>query len=99
MSQRQQNEEMQELKSTVTSEMNSIKDMLALALGSKQGRKPNQKGLFLTSLENILRLTHLLLTSLADRLSTGSIQYSTATTGCSPCHTLAVNSQHYHQFP
>ena len=59
MSQRQQNEEMQELKSTVMSEMNSIKDMLALALRSKQGRKLNQKGLFLISLEKVLGLIHL----------------------------------------
>jgi hypothetical protein len=45
MAQRQQNDEMQELKNTVESEMSSIRDMLALALGSRQGRKPNQKGL------------------------------------------------------
>jgi len=49
MSQRQQSNEMQELKNTVANEMSSIKDMLSLALGSKKrGRKPNQKGWLLT---------------------------------------------------
>jgi hypothetical protein len=61
MSQRQQNKEMQELKSTITSEMNSIniKDMLALALQSKQGRKPKQKGLFLVASQKVFK-AHLL---------------------------------------
>ena len=57
MSQRQQSNEMQELKNTVVNEMSSIKDMLALALGSKQGWKPNQKGWFLT-MEILASLTH-----------------------------------------
>ena len=48
MAQRQQNNEMQELKTTFTREMYGIKNMLAFALGSKQGRKLNQKGLFQT---------------------------------------------------
>jgi hypothetical protein len=58
MSQHQQSNEMQELKNTVANEMSSIKDMLALALGSKQGRKPNQKGQFLTLSVILASLTH-----------------------------------------
>jgi Centromere DNA-binding protein complex CBF3 subunit, domain 2 len=50
MAQRQQNDEIQNLKNAFESKMASLESVLALALGSKKNRKPGQSGkLFIMS--------------------------------------------------